>query len=234
MSDAFWFTKSPEQITKEHLGLDIHPGKLRDLADLADGDIGLWYLLSLNEDQRDLADDLVNLLLGPLAVAMKDRGLGFRDRHAVISPTGIVLWLEALQLGLIPKQIRKDFDAALVARFNSEVAEMNRLLRDHAAATAPDFPVEAVMMAVYRDWFEPTRYVFYRLLTEFTEPLFEGPSNSELEAIIDRIMADNPTQVEKARAEPKLIGWFIGQVNKVATTKLDPAVVRGMIENKLK
>lgn len=209
---AYWFTDSPAKIARDHLGLTIHPGKLRDLVDLADGDIGLWYLLSLPDEQKPLADDLVNLILGPLAVVLKERGLGFRDWPTVLHPTGLSQWLEALSLGLLPKELRKDFDRALVTRYN-------------AAFQAA--------WATIDELFEPSRAVFYDLLCEFTEPLFAGPSNSELEGLIDRIMAENPTQVEKARAEPKLIGWFIGQVNKVSATKIDPNAIRTIIEAKL-
>lgn len=212
MSDAYWFTDSPTKIARDHLGLTIHPGKLRDLVDLADGDIGLWYLLSLRDEQKHLAEEFVNLILGPMAVALKERGLGFRDWPKVLHPTGVSQWLDALNLGLLPKEIRKDFDRALVTRYNAAF--------DTAWAAINEFA-------------EPSRAAFWGLVCEFTEPLFAGPSSSELEAVIDRIMAENPSQVDKARAEPKLIGWFIGQVNKNSATKIDPNAIRTIIEKKL-
>ena len=31
-----------------------------------------------------------------------------------------------------------------------------------------------------------------------------------IEAAVDQIIADNPAQVDKAKANPKLAGWFVG------------------------
>ncbi len=50
---------------------------------------------------------------------------------------------------------------------------------------------------------------------------------------MDQIIADNPAQVEKARANPKLAGWFVGQVLKATGGKANPAAVNDMVARKL-
>jgi len=55
----------------------------------------------------------------------------------------------------------------------------------------------------------------------------------EIEAAIDALMAANPDQVEKARANPRLAGWFTGQVLKATGGKANPAVVGQMVAAKL-
>ena len=54
-----------------------------------------------------------------------------------------------------------------------------------------------------------------------------------IEAAVDAIIAENPGQVEKARANPKLAGWFVGQVIKATGGKANPATVNEMVTRKL-
>ncbi|MDP2739447.1 MAG: Asp-tRNA(Asn)/Glu-tRNA(Gln) amidotransferase subunit GatB [Pseudorhodobacter sp.] len=54
-----------------------------------------------------------------------------------------------------------------------------------------------------------------------------------IEAAVDAIIAANPTQVEKARANPKLAGWFVGQVIKASGGKANPAAVNDLVARKL-
>ena len=54
-----------------------------------------------------------------------------------------------------------------------------------------------------------------------------------IEAAIDALMAANPDQVEKARANPRLAGWFTGQVLKATGGKANPAVVGQMVAQNL-
>ncbi|AUM73514.1 Asp-tRNA(Asn)/Glu-tRNA(Gln) amidotransferase subunit GatB [Paracoccus jeotgali] len=55
----------------------------------------------------------------------------------------------------------------------------------------------------------------------------------EIEAAVDRIIAENPAQVEKAKANPKLAGWFVGQVLKATGGKANPAAVNELVAQKL-
>ena len=54
-----------------------------------------------------------------------------------------------------------------------------------------------------------------------------------IEAAVDAIIAANPDQVEKARANPKLAGWFVGQVIKATGGKANPAAVNALVAAKL-
>jgi aspartyl-tRNA(Asn)/glutamyl-tRNA(Gln) amidotransferase subunit B len=54
-----------------------------------------------------------------------------------------------------------------------------------------------------------------------------------IEAAVDEIIAANPAQVEKAKANPKLAGWFTGQVLKATGGKANPATVNELISRKL-
>ncbi|MDZ4134108.1 MAG: Asp-tRNA(Asn)/Glu-tRNA(Gln) amidotransferase GatCAB subunit B, partial [Paracoccaceae bacterium] len=54
-----------------------------------------------------------------------------------------------------------------------------------------------------------------------------------IETAIDELIAANPAQVEKARANAKLAGWFVGQVLKATGGKANPAVVNDLVAKKL-
>ncbi len=54
-----------------------------------------------------------------------------------------------------------------------------------------------------------------------------------IEAAVDEIIAANPGQVEKARLNPKLAGWFVGQVMKSTGGKANPKAVNQIIAKKL-
>ncbi len=54
-----------------------------------------------------------------------------------------------------------------------------------------------------------------------------------IEAALDELIAANPAQVEKAKVNAKLAGWFTGQVLKATGGKANPAVVNEMVAKKL-
>ncbi|MDI3336267.1 Asp-tRNA(Asn)/Glu-tRNA(Gln) amidotransferase subunit GatB [Defluviimonas aestuarii] len=54
-----------------------------------------------------------------------------------------------------------------------------------------------------------------------------------IEAAVDEVIAANPAQVEKAKANPKLAGWFVGQVLKATGGKANPAAVNELVAKKL-
>jgi aspartyl-tRNA(Asn)/glutamyl-tRNA(Gln) amidotransferase subunit B len=54
-----------------------------------------------------------------------------------------------------------------------------------------------------------------------------------IEAAVDQIIAGNPEQVEKAKLNPKLAGWFVGQVMKATGGKANPKAVNQIVQAKL-
>ena len=50
---------------------------------------------------------------------------------------------------------------------------------------------------------------------------------------MDEVIAANPAQVEKAKQNPKLAGWFVGQVMKATGGKANPKAVNEIVAQKL-
>ena len=56
---------------------------------------------------------------------------------------------------------------------------------------------------------------------------------SVIEKVVDDIIGNNPDKVEQAKANPKLAGWFVGQVMKASGGKANPQAVNDLIKRKL-
>lgn len=79
---------------------------------------------------------------------------------------------------------------------------------------------------VYTEGGDPAQIVEARGMKQVTD-------TGAIEAAVDQVIADNPAQVEKARANPKLAGWFVGQVMKATGGKANPAAVNKIVASKL-
>ena len=56
---------------------------------------------------------------------------------------------------------------------------------------------------------------------------------SLIEQIVDDVIKENPSQVDKVKSNPKLIGWFVGQVIKKSEGKADPKIISKIVNEKL-
>ena len=79
---------------------------------------------------------------------------------------------------------------------------------------------------VYTDGGDPAQIVETRGMKQVTD-------TGAIEAAVDQIIAENPAQVEKAKQNPKLAGWFVGQVMKATGGKANPAAVNQLVMEKL-
>ena len=79
---------------------------------------------------------------------------------------------------------------------------------------------------VYTEGGDPAKIVEERGMKQVTDL-------GAIEAQVDEIIAANPAQVEKARQNPKLAGWFTGQVLKASGGKANPAAVNEIVARKL-
>ncbi len=55
-----------------------------------------------------------------------------------------------------------------------------------------------------------------------------------LEAVVDEIIASSPEQVERVSQNPKVLGWFVGQVMKATGGKANPKLVNDLLRSRLK
>lgn len=79
---------------------------------------------------------------------------------------------------------------------------------------------------VYTEGGDPSEIVEERGMKQVTD-------TGAIEAALDEIIAANPAQVEKAQINPKLAGWFVGQVMKATGGKANPKAVNELVAKKL-
>ena len=79
---------------------------------------------------------------------------------------------------------------------------------------------------VYTEGGDPAKIVEERAMKQVTD-------TGAIETAVDQIIADNPSQVEKAQSNPKLAGWFVGQVMKATGGKANPKAVNEIVQQKL-
>ncbi len=79
---------------------------------------------------------------------------------------------------------------------------------------------------VYTEGGDPEAIVEERGMKQVTD-------TGAIEAAVDEVIAANPAQVEKAQQNPKLAGWFVGQVMKATGGKANPAAVDALVKAKL-
>ena len=56
---------------------------------------------------------------------------------------------------------------------------------------------------------------------------------AHIEKLVEKIINDNPQQVKRVAFNPKILGWFVGQVIKVSDGKANPKVANELVAKKL-
>ncbi|SPF76554.1 Aspartyl/glutamyl-tRNA(Asn/Gln) amidotransferase subunit B [Aliiroseovarius pelagivivens] len=79
---------------------------------------------------------------------------------------------------------------------------------------------------VYTEGGDPAEIVEARGMKQVTD-------TGAIEAAVDEVIAANPAQVEKAKQNPKLVGFFVGQVMKATGGKANPKAVNDLVTAKL-
>lgn len=66
-----------------------------------------------------------------------------------------------------------------------------------------------------------------------TDPLYKAADESAIDSTLDRIISENPEQFEKAKVDPKVIQWFVGQMMKAMQGKAKPPMVIAKMQERL-
>ncbi len=196
-------------------------------------------LLPLEIEQAwvdDIAATLPELPDAKKARFIADFGLSDYDASVLTAEVANAEYFEAVAAGA---------DGKLAA--NWVINELfGRLKKDEKDIT--ESPISAARLAqivaliksdkisgkIAKDVFE-IAYTSDRDPTEIvaTEGMEQVTDTGAIEAAVDEIIAANPEQVEKAKANPKLAGWFVGQVMKATGGKANPAAVNKLVSAKL-
>jgi aspartyl-tRNA(Asn)/glutamyl-tRNA(Gln) amidotransferase subunit B len=196
-------------------------------------------LLPLEIDQAwvdDIAAAMPELPDAKKARFMSDFGLTDYDANVLTAELDSAAFFEAVAQGRDGKAAANWVINELFGRLNKE---------GHAISESP---VSAAQLGGMLDLLgkgeitsKMAKELFEILWTEGGDPAEVAAARGmkavtdtgAIEKALDDLIAANPAQVEKAKVNAKLAGWFTGQVLKATGGKADPAVVNAMVAQKL-
>jgi aspartyl-tRNA(Asn)/glutamyl-tRNA(Gln) amidotransferase subunit B len=169
---------------------------------------------------------------------MRDFGLSVYDAGVMVAEPEIAAFFEEVARGRDPKQAANWVTGSLFAVLNARglsigespvgAAALGRLIDLIADGTISGRIAKDVFEIMVETGGDPAAIVEEKGLKQITDTGF-------IEGIVDRIVAENPDQVEQYRsgANPKVIGWFVGQVMRQSQGKANPGQVNELLKKKL-
>jgi Asp-tRNA(Asn)/Glu-tRNA(Gln) amidotransferase B subunit len=127
--------------------------------------------------------------------------------------------------------------SALAAELNERGMEATSLEYIMPAQVLNDFCKKLLSQSFDRNF---AKQIFSELLNGhdldelINDPRFKSIDSDSIDVILDEIIANNPDQFDKAKANPKLIQWFVGQMMKATQGKSTPSVVIEKMTERLK
>jgi aspartyl-tRNA(Asn)/glutamyl-tRNA(Gln) amidotransferase subunit B len=167
---------------------------------------------------------------------MADFGLSDYDAGVLTAELDAAAFFEAVAKGRDGKQAANWVINELFGRLKKEghditespvsAAQLGGIVDLIAAGTISGKMAKDLFEIVYTEGGDPAQVAEARGMKQVTDTV-------EIEAALAALIAANPEQVEKAKQNAKLAGWFTGQVLKATGGKANPAVVNSMVAKAL-
>ncbi|MEM8979275.1 MAG: Asp-tRNA(Asn)/Glu-tRNA(Gln) amidotransferase subunit GatB [Pseudomonadota bacterium] len=196
-------------------------------------------LLPLEIEQSwvdEIADHLPELPDAKKARFIKDFGLSDYDASVLTADTEDAVFFEAAAEGQDGKLTANWVINELFGRLKKDdkeitespvtPAQLGELVGLISSDVISGKIAKDVFEMVYMGEGSPAALVEEKGLKQVTD-------TGAIEAAVDEIIAANPDQVAKAKENPKLAGWFVGQVMKATGGKANPKAVNQLVAQKL-
>jgi aspartyl-tRNA(Asn)/glutamyl-tRNA(Gln) amidotransferase subunit B len=184
----------------------------------------------------DIAARMPELPDAKKARFMADYGLTDYDANVLTAELDSARYFEAVAQGRDGKQAANWVINELFGRLKKDgrditespvtAAQLGGIIDLIAQGTISGKMAKDLFEIVYTEGGEPSEVARARGMQQVTD-------TGAIEAAVDAIIAANPDQVAKAKANPKLAGWFTGQVIKATGGKANPATVNALVAAKL-
>jgi aspartyl-tRNA(Asn)/glutamyl-tRNA(Gln) amidotransferase subunit B len=199
--------------------------------DLLPLDLTQDYVDAIKADLPELPDDKKQRF-------MSDHGLSAYDAGVLVADRDTAAYFEEAATGRNAKQAANWVTGNLFGALNTAGKSISEslvsaealgglldLITDNTISGRTAKDVFEMMLETGKD---PAAIVEEKGLEQITD-------TGEIEAMVDRIISDNPDQAAEVRGgNDKAIGWFVGQVMKATGGKANPGTVNGMLREKLK
>jgi aspartyl-tRNA(Asn)/glutamyl-tRNA(Gln) amidotransferase subunit B len=176
---------------------------------------------------------------------MRDFALSGYDAGVLVAERETAEFFEVVAAGADGVSAGKQRDPKLAANWviNELAGRLNREGKDIAASPVKEAQLGAILdlMAVGTISSKIAKEVFEIVWNEGGDPraivetrgLKQVTDVSALEKLVDAIVAQSPDKVGDAKANPKAIGWFVGQVMKASGGKANPQAVNDLLKQRL-
>jgi len=189
---------------------------------------------------EDLRQNLPELPDEKKSRFMQDYALSAYDADVLVAERDTAEYFEVIvkggNKGRDPKIAANWVINELTGRLNKEgkditlapvsAAQVGAILDLIAEGTISGKIAKDVFEIVWNEGGEPRTIVEQRGLKQVTDL-------SAIEKIVDDIVAKNADKVADAKANPKAIGWFVGQVMKASGGKANPQAVNDLLKKKI-
>jgi len=165
-----------------------------------------------------------------------DLGLSAYDADVLVAEKESAEFFEAVATGRDAKTAANWVINDLFGRLNKEGKgiEESPVSADQLGSILDLISEKVISGKIAKDVFEivwseggdPRAIVEERGLRQVTD-------TGAIEAIVDRIIADNGAKVAEVQAKPAMLGWFVGQVMKASGGKANPQAVNDLLKAKL-
>jgi aspartyl-tRNA(Asn)/glutamyl-tRNA(Gln) amidotransferase subunit B len=184
----------------------------------------------------ELKADLPELPDEKKARFVRDYGLSAYDANVLAAERETAAFFEEVANGRDAKAAANWVINELAGRLNKEggdisaspvsAAQLGSILDLIAGATISGKIAKDLFEIVWTEGGDPAAIVAARGMTQVTDL-------SAIEKVVDDIVAQNPDKVAQAKANPKLLGWFVGQAMKASGGKANPQAVNDLLKRKL-
>jgi aspartyl-tRNA(Asn)/glutamyl-tRNA(Gln) amidotransferase subunit B len=169
---------------------------------------------------------------------MEEYRLPEHDATLLTSERPVAEWFEkAVRLGADPKIVSNWMMGELMRMLNDENKHIDEcglkpeqlveLLKLIEKGTISGKIAKTVFAEMYKTGKNPAIIVKEKGLVQISD-------TADIEPIIEKVLQNNPKEVERYRAgESKLLGFFVGQIMKETKGKANPALVNELLKKKL-
>jgi aspartyl-tRNA(Asn)/glutamyl-tRNA(Gln) amidotransferase subunit B len=167
---------------------------------------------------------------------IKDYGLPAYDAGVLVTERELADYYEEMARGADAKLAANWLNNEILGRLNKEGLSIsdcpvgaqanNTILKMIKDQTISGKIAKDLLDIVWRDGGDPAEVVEARGLRQVTD-------TTAIEAAVERVIAANPDKVAAAKAKPKMVGWFVGQVMKETGGKANPQAVNAILKARL-
>ncbi len=167
---------------------------------------------------------------------VREYGLSAYDAGVLVAEREVADWFEAAARGRDAKQVANWVITELFGALNRaglditrspvKPEQLGRLLDLLNEGTLSGPLAKKAFAIMFESGEDPDTVVERHGLRQVTD-------TAALEPVVERVIAEHPKQVETYRKNPKVIGWFVGQVMKATRGQANPQLVQELLRRKL-